>query len=137
MAGFMDSVNKGLTTINVKTSNFMEESKFKTAIATKEAEIVNLYKVIGEAVYNNREAFDFEIVAAQVAEVEEKFASIAELKGQIESLAAKEKEILGGAQASPAAAVVDNADRCFCGNCGAPNSKNNRFCEKCGSPIQN
>ncbi len=134
MAGFMDSVNKGLATINVKTSNFMEESKFKTAIVTKETEINDLYKAIGEKVYANREAFSFDIVADMVAELEQKYAAIDQLRSEIEALSVKEKEILGSQQ-TQSQAPVDNAPKCYCGNCGAPNSVDNKFCEKCGSQL--
>lgn len=34
MASISDSLTKGITTINVKTTNFMEQSKCKTYIST-------------------------------------------------------------------------------------------------------
>ena len=39
MAGFKDKFSKGLTTINVKTNNFMEQTKINTYISTLETEI--------------------------------------------------------------------------------------------------
>ena len=36
-----DSLTKGITAINVKTNNFMEQSKCKTYISTLESEINN------------------------------------------------------------------------------------------------
>ena len=37
--GLKDSLTKSITTINVKTNNFMEQSKYKTYISTLEDEI--------------------------------------------------------------------------------------------------
>lgn len=51
MASLKESLSKGITTINVKTSSFMEESKCKTYISTLEKEIQILKQNIGEIVY--------------------------------------------------------------------------------------
>ena len=48
MASLKESLSKGITTINVKTNSFMEESKCKTYISTLEKEIQILKQNIGE-----------------------------------------------------------------------------------------
>ena len=51
MATLKESLSKGITAINVKTSSFMEESKCKTYIATLEKEIQTLKLNMGELIY--------------------------------------------------------------------------------------
>ena len=51
MASLKESLSKGITTINVKADSFMEESKCKTYISTREKEIQILKQNIGETVY--------------------------------------------------------------------------------------
>lgn len=128
MAGIMDSINKGLTTINIKTSNMMEGSKLKTAISTKETEIASLQRLIGETVYINRNTFSIEMVGEQLAAIENYYKEIEELKNQISELEEKEKAILGSGEQQGEAKV-------FCTQCGAPNMPENHFCEKCGAKI--
>lgn len=129
MAGFMDSINKGLTTINVKTSNMMEGSKLKTAISTKESEIAAIQKLIGETVYINRTNFNMDMIKDQLASIEGKYTEIDGLKRQIAELEEKEKAILGDGSESGEAKI-------FCTQCGAPNSPTSKFCKKCGMKIE-
>ena len=129
MASFMDSVNKGIATLNVKTSKLMESSKLKTAIANKESEITALKATIGETVFLNRGTFNMDMVARQIADIEERMAAIKDYQDQIAQLGIEEKNILGGG------APLDNAPKLFCSNCGAPNQSGNKFCEKCGTPL--
>lgn len=51
MASLKDTFTKGLTTLNVKTNNFMEESKCKTYITTLENEIAGLKQKLGDDIY--------------------------------------------------------------------------------------
>ena len=132
MAGFKQGFSKGLATLNVKTSNFMEENKLKTGIATKEAEIATLKAEVGELVYQNRNAFSMDIIADRLQGIEERYAAIEALNNEIALLAQREAEILG-AQAPKAQET--SAATTFCPNCGAPNVAGYKFCEKCGSKL--
>lgn len=136
MAGFKDSISRGLTTLNVKTSNFMEENKLKTAIATREQEISKLKVVIADVLYDKRNEFKIELVENELKEIENKYSEIEELKKQIEDLSQTEKDILGS---NPANAETGNASptpgKIFCPNCGAENPENFKFCTKCGSKL--
>ncbi len=133
MAGLKDSFSKGLTTINVKASNFMEENKFKTHISTLESEIASLKSSIGEKIYQGyiNEAISLESVAEELALVKEKYATISKINEEIENLNTKEKEILGNT-------AVNNMQQGgvqFCGQCGAPYKTGYKFCEKCGNKL--
>lgn len=133
MASFMDSVSKGLTTINVKTSNFMEENKLRTSISTKENEISQLKIMIGNIVYENKEDFTQPVIQEQIKAIDERLAAIENLKKEIEGLAEKEKDILGSQNYMQSQA--DNTPKIYCAKCGSPNETGYKFCEKCGSPL--
>ncbi len=125
---FMDSVNKGLATINVKTSNLMESSKIKTAIANKEAEIASIKANIGETVFLNRNNFSMDMVSGQLSDIEERMAAIDQLRQQMKAMEDAEKDIIGKTTGAGSAKI-------YCTQCGAPNDPGNRFCEKCGAKI--
>ena len=48
---FKSSVNRGITTISVKTSSTLEKTKIKTHIETLERDINKLFHNLGEAAY--------------------------------------------------------------------------------------
>ncbi len=134
MANLKESFTKGLTTLNVKTNNFMEESKCKTYISTLESEIKDLKLQIGERVYENacngaEPAFQteelIEMIHNKKKEIEQQQMRIAQLQQE-------EQQILGTAAAK-------NEDRSnfvvFCGQCGKENAANYKFCCKCGAPL--
>lgn len=125
----VDNINKGLATINVKTSTLMEASKYKTQITNRENEIHSLKQYIGEMVYLNRSAFTLDMVRQQITEIEAKYAAIEELKKQLAELEEAEKSILGS-EAS------DNTPKIFCPSCGTPNEVGSKFCEKCGNKLE-
>lgn len=136
MAGIKESFSKGLTTINVKTSNFMEETKQKTFITTQEQEIEKIKTVIGDKIVKSwgTEDLKFELVEEEVNAIQQKLASIEEAKEQIKGLQDKEKAILGSVPAPAPAPVPENS--IFCSSCGAPNKMGYKFCEKCGSKLE-
>lgn len=129
MAGFMDSINKGFATINVKTSNMVENSKLKAAMGNKEAEIAQLKASIGETLYVNRANFNMEMVQGYLDQIDTRKAEIEDIKAQIQKLEEKEKEVTGSND-------QDMAPKIYCGKCGTPNNVGYKFCEKCGSPLE-
>ena len=135
MASFKDSISRGLTTLNVKTSNFMEENKLKTAITTKEQEIAKLKSCIADVLYEKRKDFSIEFVENELNEIENKYNEIEELKKQIEGLAINEKEILGATTDTSDAAVPASPGKVFCADCGAENPAEFKFCTKCGHKL--
>ncbi len=128
MATLKESLSKGITAINVKTSSFMEESKCKTYILTLEKEIQALKANIGEIVYAKsvaNEPYD-EPVTQLIQQIQGKYEEIEQQKKAIEQLAVEQRQILGTDQAS----VMK-----YCANCGAENAGNYKFCCKCGTPL--
>ena len=134
MAGFKESFRKGITTINVKTSNFMEETKHKTLITTQEQEIERLKMKLGVELYENWGKEDFSLSSLQpiIDDINGRYQTIENVKKQIEELAEKEREILG---ASAQHVETPNVEVIYCSACGAPNRLGNKFCEKCGYKL--
>jgi len=128
MATLKESLSKGITAINVKTSGFMEESKCKTYIATLEKEIQTLKLNLGELVYAKTVAGeDYGEQAAEIIQkIQEKYEEIKQQKLLIEQLAVEQKQILGTAQTNTVK---------YCAQCGAQNAGNYKFCSKCGTPL--
>ncbi len=130
MAGIMDSINKGFATINLKTSNLVESTKLKTAISTRENEIAALMKSIGETVYAKRCSFSIEMIKDMIEEIGVKYSEIEDFRNQITLLEENEKTILGSS-------VTGNSEaKIYCIYCGSPNKIGGRFCEKCGSKLE-
>ncbi|HCI25541.1 MAG: zinc ribbon domain-containing protein [Roseburia sp.] len=129
MASLKESLSKGITTINVKTSSFMEESKCKTYISTLEKEIQILKQNIGEIVYAKSvagESYEEEVTKI-IEQIQSKYAEIEQQKATIEQLAVQEKQILGNQSAT--------VNIKYCAKCGAQNAANYKFCSKCGTPL--
>lgn len=129
MASLKESLSKEITTINVKTNSFMEESKCKTYISTLEKEIQILKQNIGETVYAKSVAGESyeEEVAGMIGQIRGKYEEIEQQKAAIEQLAVQEKQILGNQSMT--------VNIRYCANCGAQNAANYKFCSKCGSPL--
>lgn len=134
MAGIKDSFSKGLATINVKTSNFMEENKLKTHISTLEAEIEKLKHSVAEIVYKKWEenTFTIQVVENELEAIKEKYALIEKIRTQINELSKKEKQILGSSEGQKSG----NTGKLFCTNCGAECKVGYKFCEKCGNKLE-
>ena len=147
MASLKDSFSKGITALNVKTNNFMEENKCKTYITTLENEIRDIKLQIGDLVYQKwteGETYS-ESVEPFFGQIKEKYAEIERQKQRIAQLQVEEKQILGSQSAAPAqpAAPAQSAapaqpvqgNKVFCSQCGAPNDAAYKFCSKCGAPM--
>lgn len=134
MANLKESFTKGLTTLNVKTNNFMEESKCKTYISTLENEIKELKQQIGERVYENacngaEPAFNTEEL---IQMIHSKRQEIEQQQNRILELQQEEQQILGTTsqkETEPTSGTI------FCGQCGKENAANYKFCCKCGAPL--
>lgn len=136
----MDSLkgvlSKGLTTINVKTNNFMEESKCKTYISTLEKEIRDLKFEIGELMYDSwKNGHDNQSkIEEDMNTIRTKEENIEQQKEIMKNLAVEEQQILGNRQMSAGAEQQAGAV-VFCPKCGAQSSAGYKFCSKCGNPL--
>lgn len=149
MANLKESFARGLTTLNVKTNNFMEESKYNTYIKTLENEIRELKSQVGEKLYTQwAQGSDMmagieEILVA----IKNKYAEIEVQKQKIIQLQEEEKQILGNSSNAQSGREVsqtvpqtvpqpaDTAAGVFCSQCGTRNLAAYKFCCKCGKPL--
>lgn len=153
---FKSSVNRGITTISVKTSSSLEKSKIKTHIDTINREIQRKISIVGEDAYNiwlgNNE--DFSSLYETFEEIKNKYNEIEELKEQLVYIDQRDNEILGTAvkenapkteviaAEEPEAAAEENVKveeqkeeqpkKRFCRNCGTPYEGQVKFCRNCG-----
>lgn len=141
MAGIKDAFSKGLTTINVKTNNFMEETKVKTYISTMENESKNLCTTVGRKIFEQWQdgTVDINSVTEELQELTRLQKEIEKSQEKIQELQKTEEAILGKRPAETAAGAVQGdipeGERIFCSQCGGVNSTAYKFCCKCGAPL--
>lgn len=148
---FKKSVNRGITTISVKTQGTMEKSKITMHIDSLEKEIEKTYSVIGKDAYAiwETEEKDFSALTEKFESIREMKEKIDGLKAEIESIEVKNNEILGKmgeeeTAAEAAAAQSANAvppvamqapGNIVCPNCGQTYDTPVKFCRKCGQSL--
>lgn len=133
MAGFKETVSKGITTINVTTNNFMEATTIKTHISTLESECKALYEAIGETVYDQwlQGEVSTDPIKEQLELLKKKREEIEAELGRLKELQKMKEDILGKKkQQTPAA-----GGQIFCMQCGGENSSAYIYCCKCGAML--
>lgn len=121
-----DIFSKGLTTLNVATSTFLEEKKIQTHIDSLNEEIALLEREIGNFVFRSwvdHQDVSVESVKDKLELILQNQKKILECNENIEELRKKKHEILGTKQKG------------FCPNCGEPHEATMNFCKKCGSKL--
>ena len=133
MSDIKRTITKGITTLNMKTNNFVEQNKSKTYIATLEEEIQDLQRTIGEVLYQNWKAGDikFEDVERYLTSISEKEELIQKQQDYIKELQLQEQQVLGTENQG------NGADKNvkYCSMCGAQNRTDYKFCVKCGKEL--
>lgn len=132
MSDIKKTITKGITTINMKTNNFVEQNKSKTYITTLREEIKSLQCTIGEVLYQNWKAgsADIKDVENYLTTISEKEQLIKEQEAHIREIQTQEQQILGTENANNA-----ESDVIYCSMCGAQNKNGYKFCIKCGKPL--
>lgn len=133
MAGIKETFSKGLTTINVKTSNLLEQNKINTHIATLESEIEALKNKAGHILWDkwNDRSFQMSDVESLLVSVNQKMAEIEVQKRRAEEIQEEEQKILG----TQSVTNLSAEDTLFCSSCGAQLTANCKFCTKCGAAL--
>ncbi len=132
-----NSVNKGITTISVKTSSTLEKSKIQMHIETLTRELDKLYRDAGEQAYRAWKTGETspEEISEYFGRIDERLEAIAGLEVELGSIDARDQQILGTkpeetAKPAPAAKGV------VCPGCGAEYAAPVKFCRKCGRNLQ-
>ena len=135
-AKIKSSVNRGITTISVKTSATLEKTKIKTHIETLEKEIEKLYRNIGEMMYMQwvQGEFEGEVPKEGFELVKQKKQMIADLTAELATVDERNNQILG----NTADAQVDSIKtetKYVCSKCGTQYEVSTNFCRKCGNKM--
>ena len=132
---FKSSINRGITTINVKTSSSLEKTKIRTHIESLRADIEKLFHSIGERAYAGweRQAGEDEGLTEMFVLVKQKKDEIDQLTAELFSIDERDNQILGTMkqEAAPAA-----GRKITCPECGSQYDDPAKFCRKCGHKLQ-
>ena len=133
---FKSSVNRGITSISVKTSSSLEKSKIKTHMDSLEAEGQKLLMSIGETAFSvwQSGSMDYQAITELCVALQQKKDEIVKLSEELSSIDARDEQILGTAKQQAAAPAPDAQPTCP--SCGAPHDPAAKFCRKCGFKLQ-
>ncbi len=142
------SVNRGITTISVKTSSSLEKTKIKTHIESLSNDIKKDFTHIGEEAFMMWQAGNKDLSELNTLFecVRQKCADVEALKAELEAIDERDNQILGtssgeqpSAAPAPAATSTESpapAAKRFCTKCGTGYDTPVKFCRKCGNPMQ-
>lgn len=130
------SLNRGVTTISIKTSSSLEKAKIKTHIESIRSEIERMTLHAGGSAYEiwASGGTDYAPLEEEFAQIKSKKEEIAQLEQEYAAIDERDNQILGSIHADPAAAP-EPAGGIICPNCGASYAKPARFCRKCGYKL--
>lgn len=128
---FKASLNRGITTISVKTSSSLEKTKLKTHMDSLRTEIQRLLSEAGELAYNKWLNGDPDCSALEklFEDIRGKQNTIAELTVQLDAIDERDSQILGSkTEKAPVSNLV-------CPKCGAVYENPVKFCRSCGTKM--
>lgn len=128
---FKSTVNRGITTISVKTSSTLEKSKIKTHIESLNRDIEKDLIAVGEAAYKIwlSDNMDFSGLAAKFEIIKGKYKEAEDLTVELSSIDERDNRILGN---SVAEEPEETLKKFICTNCGTQYDVPVKFCRKCG-----
>jgi rubrerythrin len=125
---FKSSLNRGITTISMKTASSFEKSKLKTHMDSLKSENQRLIVEIGELAYKKWYNHDTDNTELEqlCTKVKENQQTIADLTAQLSAIDDRDNEVLGNKVEKPAGPEI------VCPNCGAGYETPVKFCRSCG-----
>lgn len=127
-------INKGITTVSLKTNSSVEKAKINTHMESLKAEVDKLKQDIGQKtfVFWDRGTFDIAKIEPELLAVREKQEILHDLQHKLKEMESREKEILGqiGNDGSE-----NRVEQIFCPNCGTGYAAKVNFCVKCGCKL--
>lgn len=123
------NLNKGITTLNLKTSAVLEKTKIKTHISTLTTEIEQHESSLGKRIYEawDNDRFRLEDFLEELQTIRKKHGRIQTLHQEYDQVDEKERTVLGSAGATESVHV--------CGSCGTSYDAPVKFCPKCGAKM--
>lgn len=133
---FKSTVNRGITTISVKTSSSLEKTKIKTHIDSLKREVEKGYSSVGEAAYkiwaNGEEGYA--ALNEQFAIIKQKLDEIDALTEELNSIDDRDNRILGTAESEFETESKEEA--IVCPSCKTKYDEPVKFCRNCGKRLQ-
>lgn len=128
---FKSTVNRGITTISVKTSSTLEKSKIKTHIESLNRDIEKDLTAVGDAAYKIWLSgnMDFSELVAKFEIIKDKCKEVEDLGVELSSIDERDNQILGN---SAAEEPEETPKKFICTNCGTQYDAPVKFCRKCG-----
>lgn len=126
-----DKINTIAKNVGEKTGDAIEITKLNAKISGERSGISELYKQLGEKIYEKYTAGAYQDVdlAELFTAVDARMANIAEAESKISAIKAEnEAKAQTVEKAAPAGAV--------CPNCGAPAAEGVKFCNQCGTKLE-
>lgn len=126
-------INKGITTVSLKTSSSMEKAKISTYIESVKNEINHMKLELGNKVYElwRIDGLDKEKLEADIERIQNKEGVLDDLRQQLLEIDSKANEILG----RTAKTDMQAGTSCICPNCGKRYAQKVNFCIQCGNQI--
>lgn len=135
MAGSLkNALDRGIASVTVKSSTFLETSKYSNQIHIAEDSIAKLKSSLGAMLYDAWKSGQplNDLINNTFQEITNYEEQIAQLNQKIEDIKNESRQVLGKAPvaAAPAGTVQ------YCASCGAENKLTAKFCYKCGDKMQ-
>lgn len=130
-----ESLDKGIITVSVKSSTYLEIEKLKTKVGNVTEKMNLASSEMGRAIYTQWKSGDvdqgyIEAVCGQMREMEEEIEGY---QNQIEGLEQEKNKILGKGGTERERPEADNGVACAC---GCLNDAGARFCMQCGNELK-
>lgn len=133
MAGSLkNALDRGIASVTVKSSTFLETSKYSNQIHIAEDSIAKLKSSLGAMLYDawkNGQPLN-DLINNTFQEITNYEEQIAQLNQKIEDIKNESRQVLGKQPVAAAPASV------YCASCGAENKLTAKFCYKCGDKLQ-
>lgn len=138
MAGLKEVLDRGIASVTVKSSTFLETSKYQNQINIAQQTISKLKSELAENLYLGwKEGRTLDaMITESCNSILEQEQQIEQFKQKIESLKAESQQVLGHQPEPAQQASAPAQDVCFCASCGAKNKSAAKFCYKCGSRME-
>ena len=135
---FGDSMSRAITKLSVKTSSSLEKAKIKMHIESLTKDVQKMFQGVGEDVYSLwlQDAALNQEVLEKLDAVKQKKAEIEQLTIELNSIDARDDEILGTKSEAEQKTEVVAPQKPCCPNCGAECDVTAKFCRKCGTKLQ-
>lgn len=124
-----DSIDKGIVSMSVKSSTYLETEKLKTKVENTTGKIKAASMEMGAAVYEQWKvgAVKMDYIETMCGHMKEMENEIAGYQAQIDKLEQEKAKILGEEENSKAGGCI-----CTCGYRSEPGAN---FCVHCGKPL--